>query len=48
MERLEERLSEPEGFGSYTEIQQWLAEEHGVELPSSTLLDSAWDRAIRS
>ena len=37
MERLEERLSEPEGFGSYTEIQQWLAEEHGVELPYSTV-----------
>ncbi|MCS3675236.1 transposase [Salinibacter ruber] len=37
MEALKDRLSEPEGFGSYTEIQQWLAEEHGVELPYSTV-----------
>lgn len=37
MEALKERLSEPEGFGSYKEIQQWLAEEHSVELPYSTV-----------
>jgi len=37
MEALKDRLAEPEGFGSYTEIQQWLAEEHGVELPYSTV-----------
>jgi len=37
MEKLKERLSEPEGFGSYKEIQQWLAEEHGVGLPYSTV-----------
>jgi len=37
MEQLKERLSEPEGFGGYKEIQRWLAEEHGVELPYSTV-----------
>lgn len=37
MEVLKKRLAEPEGFGSYTEIQQWLAEEQGVELPYSTV-----------
>jgi len=37
MERLKERLSEPEGFGGYKEIQRWLAEKHGVDLPYSTV-----------
>lgn len=37
MEKLKERLSEPEGFSSYKEIQRWLAEEHGVELCYSTV-----------
>ena len=37
MERLKERLSEPEGFGGYKEIQRWLAEEQGTELPYSTV-----------
>jgi len=37
MEELEERLSDPEGFGGYKEIQRWLAEEHGLELPYSTV-----------
>ncbi|WP_240331791.1 helix-turn-helix domain-containing protein [Salinibacter ruber] len=37
MEELKERLSKPEGFGSYKEIQQWLAEEQGVELCYSTV-----------
>jgi transposase len=37
IEELKKRLSEPEGFGSYKEIQQWLAEEHGLELPYSTV-----------
>jgi len=37
MEALKERLSEPEGFGSYKEIQRWLAESCGVELPYSTV-----------
>jgi len=37
MDALKDRLDEPEGFGSYTEIQQWLAEKHAVEVPYSTL-----------
>lgn len=36
-EKLKERLSEPEGFGSYKDVQQWLDEEHGVDLPYSTV-----------
>ncbi|PSQ97534.1 MAG: transposase, partial [Bacteroidetes bacterium SW_9_63_38] len=37
MERLKERLAGPEGFGSYKEIQQWLAEEQDLELCYSTV-----------
>ena len=37
MENLKKRLSEPEGFGSYKEIQRWLAEEHDVKLCYSTV-----------
>ena len=37
MENLKERLAEPEGFGSYKDIQQWLAETCGVELCYSTV-----------
>ena len=37
MEDLKERLSKPEGFGSYKEIQQWLAEERDVDLCYSTV-----------
>ena len=37
MEKLKDRLSQPEGFGSYKEIQKWLAEDHGVDLPYSTV-----------
>ena len=37
MERLKERLAEPEGFGSYKEIQRWLAEEQDLELCYSTV-----------
>ena len=37
MQALEERLAGPEGFASYKAIQQWLAEEHGVELCYSTV-----------
>jgi len=37
MESLKERLSEPEGFGSYKDIQQWLAEEQDLELCYSTV-----------
>lgn len=36
MDQLKDRLSKPEGFGSYKEIQRWLAEEHKLELPYST------------
>ena len=37
MERLKERLSEPEGFGGYKEIQRWLAETCDLEIPYSTV-----------
>ena len=37
IEKLKKRLSEPEGFGSYKEIQRWLAEDQGVDLPYSTV-----------
>ena len=37
MDQLKDRLSKPEGFGSYKEIQRWLAEEHELELPYSTV-----------
>ncbi len=37
MEALKKRLDEPEGFGSYKEIQRWLDEEHDVELCYSTV-----------
>ena len=32
MEALKGRLAEPEGPGSYKEIQQWLVEEQDLEL----------------
>jgi len=37
MEALKDRLAEPEGFGSYKDIQQWLAEEQDLELCYSTV-----------
>lgn len=37
MEPLKNRLAQAEGFGSYTEIQQWLTETCGVELSYSTV-----------
>lgn len=37
MERLKERLAGPEGFASYKAIQRWLADEHGIGLPYSTV-----------
>ena len=37
MEALKDRLAEPEGFGSYKEVQQWLAAEQGLELCYSTV-----------
>jgi transposase len=37
MKALKRRLSKPEGFGSYKEIQRWLAKAHGLDLPYSTV-----------
>ena len=37
MKKLKERLSKPEGFGSYKEIQRWLAETCDLEIPYSTV-----------
>ena len=37
MEALKHRLSEPEGFGSYKEIQRWLADRHDLDLPYTTV-----------
>ena len=37
MKALKRRLSKPEGFGSYKEIQRWLAKAHGFDLPYSTV-----------
>jgi len=37
MEALKNRLSEPEGFGSYKEIQQWLVDRHDLDLPYTTV-----------
>jgi hypothetical protein len=35
--RLKEQLGRPEGFGSYKEIQVWLKEHHGLDVPYSTV-----------
>lgn len=37
MGQLKDRLSKPEGPSSYKEIQRWLAEEHELELPYTTV-----------
>lgn len=37
LQALRERLSQPEGFKSYLEIQHWLAAEHGLEIPYKTV-----------
>src|SRR5512144_621828 len=34
---LREKLSQPQGFKSYGEIQQWLKEEHGLEIHYKTV-----------
>ena len=31
---IEQALRRPEGFGSYTELQQWVAQTHGVQVKS--------------
>ena len=36
-EALRARLAQPQGFGSYGQIQQYLAQEHGVHLAYSTV-----------
>ena len=35
--KLEERLSDPKGFGSYKEIEGWMREELGIVVPPKTL-----------
>ena len=37
LERLVERLQQPEGFQSYREIQQWLRQEFGREVKYKTV-----------
>lgn len=37
LERLQERLQQPEGFQSYGQIQQWLRDEFGRELKYKTV-----------
>lgn len=34
---LKRRLQEPEGFADYLEVQQWLDEEFGLEIPYKTV-----------
>lgn len=36
--RLKEKLAQPEGMESYKAIQVWLKENHGLEVPYSTVL----------
>lgn len=35
--QIKEQLAQPEGFASYTAIQTWLKETHGLEVPISTV-----------
>ena len=37
MERLKERLNQPQGFKSYGEIQDWLNQELGIVLATTNL-----------
>jgi transposase len=37
LERLKERLSQPQGFHSYSQIQQWLARELGLNITYKTV-----------
>jgi transposase len=37
LERLKQRLSQPEGFRSYGAIQQWLSQACEIEVPYSTV-----------
>lgn len=36
-EALQQRLETPSGFGSYGEVQRWLYEEYGQQIPYSTV-----------
>ncbi|MEH2239784.1 hypothetical protein [Nostoc sp.] len=37
MERLKQRLSEPQGFHNYSQIQQWLNTELGLNIAYKTV-----------
>ena len=37
LERLKQRLSEPQGFHSYSQIQQWLENELGLKIAYKTV-----------
>lgn len=37
LERLQERLQQPEGFKSYGQIQQWLEQEFGFQVKYKTV-----------
>lgn len=37
MASIEQALHRPEGFGSYTELQHWLVQTHGVQVKYKTL-----------
>ncbi len=37
MASIEQALQRPEGFGSYTELQQWVVQTHGVQVKYKTL-----------
>lgn len=37
LERLKQKLSEPEGFKSYSQIQQWLKHELGIKIAYKTV-----------
>ena len=37
LQQLRQRLSKPEGFHSYGEVQQWLKDTYQLELPYKTL-----------
>jgi transposase len=37
LEALQQRLAAPEGFASYLEVQTWLRDESGLEIPYKTV-----------
>lgn len=42
--RLQTRLQQPAGFGSYREIQDWLVSEFAVSMPYTTVFSLVHDR----